>query len=501
MTEPTPIVHTSLGTISGTKKGEVYSFKGIPYAQSLTPTTRFSPALPIGQWQGVFDASSYGPICPQKGLLRKKMGDNSLCLNIWTPITQQKLLPVLFFIHGGSFKQGAGSETFYEGSHLAKEGEMVVVSINYRLNIWGFCDFSSLDPSYTCNNGLTDVLLALTWVKTHIHHFGGDASRVTIMGQSAGGTMVSTLFTIAAAKPLFAQAIILSGGPTQLQSKDECLETSQAFLEYAEIDSKQTMESLSTQKLVGLQHTFAKKYSFGAATYRLTRDHNLVDAYPIPLALTGAGKGKPLLIGTTGEEMGFMAIKPFANLFKLNDLIEVGIALEPEHLRKELLDTYTAKYGEKQERALLYTDLLFRIASIWFAQACSAYSPTWMYRFDFETKALKMQGMHAVHASDLPYVFGNLENHLIQPMFLLDRDMNPIYAVAQEIQRDLTRFVHTGNLPWVQIQNDQITAKCYDEHSSIGPMVDPAINELYHKTEYYRRSMLGLGTFKEECND
>lgn len=494
MADSTLLVQTSLGMLNGTKKGEVYSFKGIPYAQGLTPKTRFSPALPIGQWQGILDATSYGPICPQKSLLRKKMGDDSLCLNIWTPPRGGDPMPVLFFIHGGSFKQGAGSESFYEGLHLAQEGKMVVVTINYRLSIWGFCDFSELDPSYTANNGLSDVLLALKWVQTHIQCFGGDPSQVTLMGQSAGGTMVSVLSTLEAAKPLFASSVILSGGPTQVQSHYECLETSRAFLEFAEIDSKASMEGLSTEALVGLQHKFANKSSLGAATYRLTVDKALISDFPIPLALQGKGTGKPLLIGTTEDEMGFMAIKPLAKVIRLDEFVEKGLSLEPDHLKQELLQTYKACYGEKRVRSQVYTDLVFRISSIWFAQAYSDHSPTWMYRFDFETKALKMPGMHAVHSSDLPYVFGNLDNRLVKPLFWLERDMDPIYAVAQEIQQDLIRFIHTGNLPWQRVVPDNAVAKRYDEKSSVGVMVEPEIQDLYQKTSYYERSIRGLGT-------
>ncbi len=496
MAKPHVIVHTSLGTIRGVHKGGLACFKGIPYAQSLTPDNRFSrPKLSKG-WEGVLDASSYGPICPQKSLLRKKMGEPSLCLNIWTPMHSGNALPVLFFIHGGSFKQGAGSESYYEGLHLAKQGQMVVVTVNYRLNIWGFCDFSTLDPSYTSNNGLSDVLLALFWVQTHIHHFGGDRGRVTIMGQSAGGTMVSVLSTMASAQNLFAQAIILSGGPNQTQCMVECQRTSRAFLEFAGVDSKASMESLSRDELVKLQHAFTKKYGLGAATYRITRDCELVEEHPIPAASAGKGRGKPLLIGTTGEEMGFMAIKPLANLFNLNDMVEQSIALESEQVRKELTEVYTACYGEKRLRSFMYTDLLFRMSSIWFAQASCAYSPTWMYRFDFESKALEMQGMHAVHSSDLPYVFGNLENRLVKALFLLDRDMDPIHAVAKEIQQDISLFVHTGALPWSEVDSESVVAKRYDEESTIGMMVEPGIMDVYRKTAYYERSIRGQGTFR-----
>lgn len=492
------IVQTSLGAIGGTLSKGIYSYKGIPYAQSLHAKNRFARPLPINGWDGILDATQYGPICPQKSLLRKKMGEDSLRLNIWTPQKEEELLPVLFYIHGGSFQHGSGSESFYEGSTLAKKGEVVVVTVNYRLNIWGFCSFSSLDPTYTCNNGLADVLFALKWVQMHIHCFGGDPSRVTIMGQSAGATMVSVISTIGKAKELFSQAIILSGGPNQVQCKNECLETSASFLEFADIGSKEQLESLSTEDLVDLQHKFTKNHSLGAATYRLTLDEEFVEGHPIPAAIEGKGRDKPLLIGTTGEEMGFMAIKPLANLFNLNHLVEQSIALESEHLKNELTETYASCYGEKRVRSFMYTDLLFRMSSIWFAEASSEHSPTWMYRFDFETKALKMQGMHAVHSSDLPYVFGNLENRLIKPMFLLDRDMDPIYAVAEELQGDLIRFIHTGSLPWKKVEKNCIIAKRYDEESTIGPMVDPSIEELYRKTLYYERSIKGLGTFKVE---
>lgn len=498
MAETDLTVETSLGSVRGAVSKGILSFKGIGYAQSLTPDNRFSLPLPVDRWEGVLDATSYGPICPQKSLLRKKMGEDSLRLNVWTPRLEGEPLPVLFFIHGGSFKQGSGSESFYEGSHLAKHGPMVVVTVNYRLNIWGFCDFSSLDPSYRCNNGLSDVLLALKWVQQHIHHFGGDASRVTLMGQSAGGTMVSVLSTIDSAKDLFAQAIILSGGPHQVQSKRECLATSRAFLDFSDISTKKEMDNLSTEDLVDLQHKFTKQYTLGAATYLLTLDAELVGTHPIPAASRGKGWGKPLLIGTTGEEMGFMAIKPLANLFNLNHLVEESLALESEEVRDELAKTYTACYGEKRVRSHMYTDLLFRMASIWFAQASSLHSPTWMYRFDFESKALKMQGMHAVHSSDLPYVFGNLENRFIKPMFFLDRDMDPIYAVAEALQADLFRFVHTGALPWPMVRQDHAIAKRYDEEPTIGPMVEPSIEELYRRTDYYERSIKGLGIFRVE---
>ncbi len=483
------MVDTTQGMVHGRREQGVYSWKGIPYAQPIVGELRFAPPQPYGCWDEVYDASSFSDICPQQSFLRTKASEDCLCLNIWSPGADAWKRPVLFFVHGGAFFHGAGSEGFYNGAILSKTWDVVVVTVNYRLGVLGFLDFSSLDPSFTGNNGLRDVLLALEWVQSNIEAFGGDPHNVTVFGQSAGGTMVSTLATLPHARQCMSKCIIMSGGPTQLQDKAECAKTSQAFLDFMHIRSARQLLDIDLLDLAKGQKEFMGQYGLGAATFRLTMDEDLIPEHPIPAARQGATAGLPMLIGTTKEEMALLMIKPLAKILDVHKIVYEGFMQESEQTRKDLSTLYTTRYGERRGLSMLYTDLLFRISSVWFAQEASVHSPTWMYRFDYETLALRMNGLHAFHSSDLPYVFGNLKSALVRPMFLLNPDMSTVYGVAHEIQHDFVSFARNGTLPWAPCDAQQVPAKCYDLGFPIQPMVEDVIREAYQGTVYRMRSL------------
>lgn len=491
MPETQTLVNISLGKIKGSADRGVFSWRGIPYALSLVGERQFSPPEPVPAWRGVLDASSYSGICPQRSFLRKKVSPNSLTLNIWSASPDGKKRPVLFFIHGGSFKHGAGSESYYHGSCLARNHDIVVVTCNYRLGVYGFLDFGVLDSSYTANNGVQDVILALEWVKDHIMDFGGDPECVTIVGQSAGGTMVSALAASSACKGLFHRAVMMSGGPTQVQSPSICGKSTQAFLDMAQITSAKQLLDYDFDGMITLQRHFIRRYGLGAATFRITVDGSTITDYPIKAASNGK-VSIPMLIGTTKEEMGFMAIKPLARFLDVGTIVTKGLALETPQMQRELAETYMALHGEDRGLSMMYTDLLFRISSTWFAQAIGATGNAWMYRFDFETRALRMNGMHAIHSSDLPYVFGNFKPVLVRPMFLLMGDMEPVYRVADEVQRDIVTFMRMGVLDWPKASRSSVLGKCYDESGRIEPLVHSRLERLYDKTGYRQRSHAGI---------
>ena len=484
------IVTTSLGAVKGTTHQGVYSWRGIPYAQPLKESRMFAPPVPSKKWDGVLDATSYSGICPQRSLLRTKISDSCLTLNIWSPHADESARPVLFFIHGGSFSHGAGSESLYNGAYLAKTWNIVVVTCNYRLGAFGFLDFSFLDKRCTSNNGVRDVLLALQWVQNHIADFGGDPNLVTIAGQSAGGTMVSALVTTPQAKTLFHRAIMMSGGPTQLQSVQTCIKTSKEFIALLQVSTAQELFSLDFDTIILAQKKFIKKYGMGAATFRITVDESLIPQFPIVAALKKNTAPIPLLIGTTKAEMGFMAIKPLARLIDVGKIVSDGLQLETPEIRNQLLDTYNDLYGEQKGLPMLYTDLLFRISSIWLAQA---HHQTWMYRFDYETRFLQMNGLHAIHSTDLPYVFGNFKTVMARPLFLMTTDMAPVHAIAQEIQSDFVFFMHNGTLPWTYCTQEEACGRCYKVPPSVELMVHETLIPLYVQTDYHARSHQGIG--------
>lgn len=216
---------TNYGKVAGYIDHGVYTYKGIPYAKA----ERFMPAERPDSWQKIRSSRHWGPVCPQA----KNTGwrgdqtaffyqwndgfqsEDCLRLNIWTKgIADGKKRPVLFWLHGGGYTSGNGQEhPGYDGRNLADKGDVVVVTVNHRLNVLGFLDLSAYGEKYkgSANVGMTDIVAALRWVKENIAYFGGDPDCVTIFGQSGGGGKVSTLLCMPSAKGLFHRAMVMSG--------------------------------------------------------------------------------------------------------------------------------------------------------------------------------------------------------------------------------------------------------------------------------------------------
>ena len=223
------VVSTDKGKVAGYVENGIYIFKGIPYARA----DRFQPPHPVEKWEGIRSCRQYGPVCPQQdrqGWLNDEIAfafnwddgfssEDCLRLNIWTPKAGDNgKRPVMVWLHGGGYSAGSGQELpSYDGASLAASEDVVVVSINHRLNVLGFLDLSAFGEKYakSGNAGLLDMVAALQWVKDNISGFGGNPDNVTIFGQSGGGGKVTTLLATPSAKGLFHKAIVQSGSMLQ----------------------------------------------------------------------------------------------------------------------------------------------------------------------------------------------------------------------------------------------------------------------------------------------
>lgn len=222
--EKSNIIETKTGKIQGYKEEGLEIFKGIPFAEPPIGKLRFSPPVKKQSWDGVLKATEYGP-CSFQGHseLEQYLGklepesEDCLTLNIWTPATDSGKRPVMFWIHGGAFMIGGGTDPMYDGSALALRGDIIVVTINYRLGSFGFLYSKSIPP----NLGSQDQLMALKWVHENIMSFGGDPSNITIFGESAGGYSVLTLCTMPKAKDLFHRVIAQSAPFIDTKVSDE----------------------------------------------------------------------------------------------------------------------------------------------------------------------------------------------------------------------------------------------------------------------------------------
>jgi para-nitrobenzyl esterase len=204
--QASPIAHTAYGRVRGARAGDALSFKGIRYG---APTRRFQAPEPPRAWRGVRNALSYGPACPQRGLEDEAQSEDCLFLNVWTPALNGRR-PVLVYIHGGAYNTGSGSSAVTDGARLSANGDVVVVTLNHRLNAFGYCYLAAHGFPDSGNAGQLDLILALEWVRDNIAAFGGDPACVTVFGQSGGGAKIATLMAMPAAG-LFHRAATMSG--------------------------------------------------------------------------------------------------------------------------------------------------------------------------------------------------------------------------------------------------------------------------------------------------
>ena len=199
------IAHTPLGKLRGAKVKDVYVWKGIRYAQAPVGDMRFKAPVPVQAWTGTQDALAFGAVAPQQESSiagKEPQAEDCLYLNVWSPGADAKKRPVMVWIHGGGFVIGSGSSQMYEGTQMATNGDVVIVTINYRLGPLGFLYFNEEQrkQGFENNLGIKDQIAALKWVQQNIAAFGGDPAQVTIFGESAGGTSVQTLLASPMAK-------------------------------------------------------------------------------------------------------------------------------------------------------------------------------------------------------------------------------------------------------------------------------------------------------------
>lgn len=419
-----PIVQTKAGKIRGMSVDGTYIFQGIKYADAK----RFQMPEPVKPWEGVKEALSYGYVCPLltqevpngEALVPHRywlMDENCQYLNIWTPsIEKGAKKPVLVWLHGGGFAAGSSIEQVaYDGENMSKYGDVVVVSINHRINILGYLSLEDYDEKYanSGNAGNADMVAALKWVKENIEVFGGDPENVTIFGQSGGGMKVWCLMQTPEADGLFQKGIIQSG-------------VMDDFMDIPKKDGRPIAEALL--KELGFKPGDVEKLET-VPYYELARAYNKVSpalleageyigGLPMPndfylgdpreVGFTDHAKTIPVLIGTVFGEFAFGP--GLADKKELTEK-EVFKMLEEKYGQygAEMVPLFKQAYPDKHLSDLLFLDGLFRAPSIDFIKKKAAYTqaPTYSYMFAYEFPY--DNGKPAWHCSEIPFVFKNTD--------------------------------------------------------------------------------------------
>lgn len=479
---------TRAGTLRGRMENGVATFRGIPYAAPPVGELRFQPPRDFAAWQGVRDATQDGPIAPQmRSRLAHVMGDferpqseDCLTLSLWTPAADKGKRPVLVWLHGGAYSSGAGSIPWYSGERFAANGDVVVVSVNYRLGALGFLYLPGVSEG---NLGLLDQMQALRWVQQNIAAFGGDPDNVTVVGQSAGGGSIAAMMTMPAAKGLFKRAILQSPGMGRpSRSADEAAALGERFAGFLGVDANDAaaIKAMPVDRILAAQGELGRSLaSFATMTlpFSPVRDGKVIEGNIVEQLRAGKGGDVDVMIGTTREEMAaFYCIDK--SIAEADDNAVRGV------FQKLCGENHRAYYDEfRRLRAVpnaaamlgdLISEQVFRMGSLRMAEGrAKAGRPAYVYQFDWQSPA----GFEACHCLDIPFVFNNPENWTDSPM-LKGMDPAEFKGIANAMHDAWIAFARNGNpnhdgLPkWAPYEPQQRTTMRFD--TVIGPLNDLA---------------------------
>lgn len=414
------IAETASGKVRGVEVNGIKIFKGIPYGASTAGKNRFMPPVAPAKWSGVRDALQYGPSAPQSAKLPANQGEDCLVLNVWTPaINDGRKRPVMFWCHGGGFASGSGSTPGTDGTNLAHRGDVVVVTVNHRLNVLGFTYLAALggpDFEQSGDVGMLDIVQALKWVRDNIEQFGGDPNTVMIFGQSGGGRKVGTLLSMPSAKGLFHRAVIESGPTIKLVDRERATRDAERLLSKLQLGRNEAreMQKMPVDRIMAAYFDVVK--DMGDADqmtegFSPAVNGTVVPQHPFDPVASNVSENVPLMIGHTRTEM---TLQSPPDAFSLD---EAGMRERVKRLIGDstgrVIETYrTVNPGSTP------SDIYFLIASdyrygapvmkIAERRAALNAGPVYLYYFRWETP---VQGgrLKSPHTIEVPFAFDNVK--------------------------------------------------------------------------------------------
>jgi para-nitrobenzyl esterase len=458
------IAETAYGRIRGTEVAGIKVFKGVPYGASTAGKNRFRPPVAPAKWSGVRDAIAYGPSAPQRepGTRRDASaiavaaaglpaeGEDCLVLNIWTPaVGDGRKRPVMFWCHGGGFVTGSGSSPVTEGANVARRGDVVVVTINHRLNVLGFTSLAEAGGSEFAASGdvgMLDIVRALEWVRDNIAQFGGDPNVVTVFGQSGGGRKVATLLAMPPAKGLFHRAIIESGATLKLVEREQGARVAHELMSTLGLSKNQVRElqALPLDRVMSAYFTVVRRMNVDQMTQGFSPlvDGKVVPQHPFHPTASTVSADVPLMLGSTRTELTSSARDEDFSLS------EAAMRGRIRQLLGEHADQAIQVYRQANPGATP-SDIYFLIASdyrysgpvmkIAERRAALGKGPVYLYYFRWETP-VDGGRLKSPHTIEIPFAFDN-----VRVASRLTGGGPEAVALADKVSDTWIAFARTGN--------------------------------------------------------
>jgi para-nitrobenzyl esterase len=454
------VVETTAGRMRGAAQNGVISFKGVPYGASTAGAGRFMPPQKPTPWSGVREALHFGLRSPQNvfmtvpewGVLDRNepAGEDCLVLNIWTPGTDNRKRPVMFWLHGGGFAGGSDAFLAYDGSVLARRHDVVVVGINHRLNAFGYLFLADLgDPRFApaSNAGMLDCVAALEWVRDNITNFGGDPGNVTIFGQSGGGRKVSTLLGMPAAKGLFHRAIVESGSQLNGMTRERATRAAQTLLSRLNVKPNQLemLQQVPFHKVLRAMAGNGGRGPGGGLNFApVTDGRTLPEDMFVPVA-TPISADIPLIVGSTKTESTWNTAQLYDPLSDEELAEDVAANLRCDQAAASRVIAVYKKNSPQLSNLDVYliltSDAGARSAAITQAERKAALgkAPVYMYQFAWMSPVRGGQ-LRSMHTMDIPFVYDNVDVAKDELGSGTDR-----YALAAIMSGAWVAFARTGN--------------------------------------------------------
>jgi para-nitrobenzyl esterase len=458
VTTPTNTVVTTHGPVRGTERDGLRRFCGIPFAAAPRGRQRFAPPRPPEPWTEPLDATEAAAAAPHRaselgkaiGLATDHQSEDCLTVTVWAPAQAAAPRPVMVWIHGGGFEGGSAANPLADGSELAARGDLIVVSLQYRLGILGFLHLEGAPD----NRGILDQIAALEWVRDNIERFGGDPSKVTVFGSSAGGISVALLLAIPKARRLFARAIVQSGNAECVHSLEAAKEIAGEMIAAFGVEAsnaREHLESIDIETLCETQRTSSTRIAarLAGVVFQPILDPAMFPVHPLAAIRRGSAAGVALLVGTNLDEMKLAALEKF-DFGALSDeelstrtRALLGTSDGPP-VHEHLVRAYRAiDPGRKNKDSwdAIATDFFFRYPAIRLADAHARFeAATYMYTVTLASGAFD-GALGACHAIEIPLVFGT---HQVPPMDLFLSETPDLDSVSRRIQDVWIAFARYG---------------------------------------------------------
>ncbi len=485
-----PVLLANGDSVVGTTSdgGDVRIFRGIAYAEPPVGQYRFRPTIAKRGTATTWPADAFGPMAPQTpGAMESMFGagppvvDEATCLtlNVWAPTQPAPAdataiaRPVMVWIHGGSYLAGAGTVPWYDGTQFVRNGDVIIVTINYRLGALGYLYHPDIPGSG--NAALSDQLLALRWVQDNIAAFGGDAARVTVFGESAGAMSIGALIGTPSAEGLFSQAVLQSGACAHVSNVAASHAVATSFMSAARIADVTNLYELTIEQILDAQNVVLASGNHGALPFQPTFGIDLLPEHPLTaIAKHRGARPQAILHGTNTDEYRlFSAFDP-----KMDTLDDDGVTRRLVRRHGEaapaLVGRYRAQYRELPAGALystIETDLSFRRPADELAGALrQANVASWQYEFAWPTPVFGGR-LGACHALEIPFVFAALDQRGVSMFVGEDASLG---SLAKTMQSAWISFAH-GRPPrhdW-PAEDDRRPTYRFHVDSSAGLTYDP----------------------------